>query len=90
MHSILNNLERSASVYGDRTVYIDGNKTLSFKELRKLAKSVATVIAGAVEPEKPVAVIAGRNMYTPACYLGIAMAGCFYAPMDRTRKSARL
>ena len=36
MHSILNNLERSASVYGDRTVYIDGNKTLSFKELRKL------------------------------------------------------
>ena len=90
MHSILNNLESSASVYGDRTVYKDGDKTLSFKELRDLSISVATVIAGIVEPEKPVAVIAGRNMYTPACYLGIAMAGCFYAPMDPAAPDTRL
>lgn len=90
MHSILNNLEGASSVFGDRTVYRDGNDTLSFRRLRELSRSVATVVAGTVKPEKPVAVLAGRNMYTPACYLGIAMAGCFYAPMDPAAPDTRL
>ena len=90
MHSILTNLENSASIFGDKPAYRDGGKELSFKELRRLSRSVATVIAGIVNREEPVAVIAGRNMYTPACYLGIAMAGCFYAPMDPSAPDARL
>lgn len=90
MYSILTYLDHAASVYQDRTVYSDGTDTISFGRLKKIAESIGSVVAAAERAERPVAVLTGRHVYTPACYLGIAMAGCFYAPMDPGVPDSRL
>ena len=90
LHSILTYLDRAAAEYRGRTAYTDGVDEISFEQLKSSAASVGTCIASTVAAEKPVAVLTGRHIYTPACYLGIAMAGCFYAPMDPGVPDSRL
>ena len=75
-------IRRSAASYGSRIVYDGIEKSISFEELERYSASVATWVARHSAIERPVAVMAGRNVYTPACYMGVARAGCFYAPMD--------
>ena len=90
LYSILSYLDKAAAVYNDRTVYTDGADEISFAQLKKTAESIGTAVAAAERTERPVAVLTGRHVYTPACYLGIAMAGCFYAPMDPGVPDSRL
>ena len=35
-------------------------------------------------------VMSGRHIFTPACFLGVVRAGCFYAPMDGDMPVTRL
>ncbi len=90
MHSILRHLEKSAETWPKKTVYWDPEESLTFEELYREARAVGTAIGKIRQPETPVAVFTGRHVHTPACYLGIALAGCFYAPMDPTMPQARL
>lgn len=90
MYSILSYLNRAASDYKDRTVYTDGAVDITFAGLKRAAESIGTAVAKTELAERPVAVLAGRHVFTPACYLGIAMAGCFYAPMDPGMPASRL
>lgn len=90
MLTILSYLEEASVIYADKTAYRNGSQTISFSRLNELSRSVGTAIARLAVPESPVAVLAGKNIYTPACYLGIAMAGCFYAPIDQTSPDVRI
>ena len=83
-------IRRSASVHGSRTVYSGNGETVTFEELDRYSASVATWVAKRSDIERPVAVMTGRHPYTPACYMGVARAGCFYAPMDGDMPEARL
>lgn len=42
------------------------------------------------ERNLPVAILSGRNIYTPIAFLGAVYAGCFYAPLDGTAPAERL
>ena len=90
LRSILSYLDIAADIYDNRTVYTDGSDRISFAQLKSAAASIGTAVAAAEKAERPVAVLTGRHVYTPACYLGIAMAGCFYAPMDPGVPDSRL
>ena len=90
MYTIIEHLNQAVAVHPDKASYISGEDVLTFKELASNAKSVASTITNTVSPGRPVSVLASRNFYTPACFLGIAMAGCFYAPMDPSAPDARL
>lgn len=90
MHTILSYLENAACRYKEKTIYRDAVHSITFGELNSLSKSIGTAVAEVTKPEDPVLVLAGRNIYTPACYLGIAMAGCFYAPIDPTVPDIRM
>ena len=90
LHSILSYLDIAADIYNNRTAYTDGSDKIRFAQLKRAASSIGTAVATAEKAERPVAVLTGRHVYTPACYLGIAMAGCFYAPMDPGVPDSRL
>jgi len=47
-------------------------------------------MARRVKPHSPVTVMSGRHPLTPAVFLGVARAGCFYAPMDASMPVSRL
>ena len=80
----------SAAERGGRTVYESKEGSLSFGGLERCSAAVATWVAERSDIERPVAVMTGRSVYTPACYMGVARAGCFYAPMDADVPLARL
>ena len=88
--SILKMLDRASEKYTGKVVYRDGEENITFGELKKQAQAVGSWIAKKLPPESPVSVLAGRNIITPVCYLGIVQAGCFYAPMDLTIPATRL
>ena len=83
-------IRHSASLRGDRIIYESAEGSLTFGELDRFSKAVATWVAKLSDIECPVAVMTGRSVYTPACYMGVARAGCFYAPMDADVPRARL
>ena len=90
MYTIIEHLNHAASEFPDKAAYISKENSLTFSDLLSMAKSAATSIINNEQIGRPVAVLASRSFYTPACFLGIAMSGCFYAPMDPTAPDARL
>lgn len=83
-------IRRSAASYGSRTVYSDTERTVSFEELERYSAAVATWVAQHSGIERPIAVMTSRCVFTPACYMGAARAGCFYAPIDADVPHQRL
>ena len=83
-------IRRSAELRGNRPVYESEEGSLTFGDLDRFSKAVAAWVAKHSKIERPVAVMTGRSVYTPACYMGVARAGCFYAPMDADVPRARL
>jgi len=88
--TILGCLSAASESRRDKPVYYDESGSLTFGELQELTESIGTFLASRVAPEQPVAVMSGRNIYTPAAYLGVLQAGCFYAPMDADMPDHRL
>ncbi|MBP3815609.1 MAG: amino acid adenylation domain-containing protein [Firmicutes bacterium] len=67
--------------------------SITFKDLEVLVKRIATGLLGYLGEQnqpQPIGVMTDRNYYTPACYMGIALTGNFYAPMDPTLPETRI
>ncbi len=88
--SILNRLDKTAGAYAEKVMFKDEASGITFGEFNRLTKAVGTFIANKVPCGSPVAVMSGRHVLTPACFLGAVRAGCFYAPMDGDMPKARL
>lgn len=88
--SVLKWLDRTAAAFGEKTAFFDKEKGLTFSQLNHYAKAIGTYLSKKTAPDAPVVVMTGRHVLTPACYLGVVRAGCFYAPMDATMPTARL
>lgn len=88
--SILNRLDSAAERFGGKVVFKDSEQALSFSRFNELTRSIGTHLSGLTPAGSPVAVMSGRHVYTPACFLGAVRAGCFYAPMDGDMPKARL
>ena len=83
-------LDATAARYADKVMFKDPENSLTFADFDRLTKAIGTCLARRVKPGDPIAVMSGRHVYTPACYLGAVRAGCFYAPMDGDMPAARL
>lgn len=88
--SVLDWLDETAGRYPEKTVFSDQESSISFAEFNRLTRSIGTYLASAVPAGSPVMVLSGRHILTPACFLGIVRAGCFYAPLDASMPQARL
>ena len=88
--SILLRLDSTAERYADKVMLSDSENSLTFARFNEITRSVGTSLAGIVPQGSPVAVMSGRHVFTPAAYIGVVRAGCFYAPMDADMPSARL
>lgn len=88
--SVLNWLDEVVKQYPDKTAFSDTENNISFAELNNFTKAVGTFLTSVIHPGKPVIVMTGRHVFTPACYLGVVRAGCFYAPVDGSMPVSRL
>ena len=99
--NIIESLENVAEKHKDKPIYFDGasnsdesKKTIiSFQEFNDATRAIATTLLAKLgdnfEPQ-PIAVMTGRHFYTPACFLGVARIGCFYAPIDAELPTTRI
>lgn len=88
--SVLGWLDRIAEDFSDKIAFTDSNNSITFSEFNLISKSIGTYISGVADVGMPVVVMSGRHIYTPAAFIGVVRAGCFYAPMDATMPKSRL
>lgn len=88
--SVLNRLDKTAAAFPDKVMFRDETAEITFGEFDRLAKAVGTYLSQRVPAGSPVAVMSGRHILTPSCFLGAVRAGCFYAPMDGDMPQTRL
>lgn len=88
--TVLDWLERTVERIPDKTAFIDEHSSITFRELYRKAQTLGSALLDEVTPGQPVVVMSGRHILTPACFLGVVMSGCFYAPMDATMPVPRL
>ncbi len=80
--NIINVLERANQNFGERTAYQHNDESITFGEVYTRALAVATKISSEIEENKPVVVIANKNINIPSIYVGIAHSNCFYIPIS--------
>ena len=88
--SVLNWLDETVRQYPDKNIFSDKENSISFAEFNTLTKAIGTFLTSVINPGNPIVVMTGRHVFTPACYLGVVRAGCFYAPADATMPVLRL
>lgn len=84
MTNVLEYLELAAEHHGDRVAMEDGDRTITYSQLRIAAKKIGVMIKekGLTKEDKPVGVYASRDIFTPIIYMGILYSGNFYVPLD--------
>ena len=88
--SVLDWLDATASEYPDNIAFYDEKNRISFSEFQQITKSVGSFLASRIPAGSPVVCMSGRHCFTPAYFLSIVRAGCFYAPIDSTMPDYRL
>lgn len=82
INNVLDFLEHSASRLPDKIAFADEEGAVTYAELVRNAKRMATAIAARVSPRSPVAVLGGKTAQTVTAFFACVYAGCFYVPLN--------
>lgn len=82
LKNIVGYLDETKEELLDKLAYADENRSITFRELKKEAKSVATLIMPDVKIGTPVLVYMDKCVESVGAFLGVAYTGAFYVPID--------
>lgn len=80
--NIADYLRITAGNYPDKCAYTDENHAITFGELDKAAKMIATSLLAKVAIGSPVLVYMEKSVECIESFLGVALSGAFYVPID--------
>lgn len=82
--NVLDYLDNSVKLYGEKTVFSDNKNQVTYNELNKFARSIGSaIIEKTAAKNSPIIVFIDRNIESVISFLGVAMSGSFYVPIDR-------
>ena len=81
MRNVLTRFEATAARAPGKKAIADQGESFTFGELRELARRIGAAI-GTREKNRPVGVLAARDIRTPAFFLGALYSGNYYVPID--------
>ncbi len=88
---IMEYLERTHSKYENKVAIIEGDKRITFKELRSKAIAIKNVLkAFSISNSSPIAVYLPKSADTVICFAGILYSGHFYVPLDTNSPVGRI
>ena len=90
MKNVLEFLEKTAPVCGDKTAFSDGEENLSFAELAQLSRAGGSALITKGLKNEPVAVFMKKAPKTIAAFFAVLYAGCYYVPLDASMPLYRL
>ena len=82
-------LDETAKKYPDNTAIVDGERSVTFWELRYKALCLAEAIVEKGLFKEPIAVMMPKSMDVIVCFLGVAYSGNFYSVIDTEMPPAR-
>lgn len=89
--NVLELLERSAAGNPRGIAFKDQNRSITYEEVVKEARTIASYIVTHNESHnKPIAVCIDRNIESIILFLGIVYSGNFYVPLDTTMPQERI
>jgi len=80
--NIVDYLEITEQKYGDKTAYVDENRSITFTELKSDALKIASGIIDVSGIGVPVLVYMDKCVESIEAFLGVAYTGAFYVPID--------
>ncbi len=83
-------LENAKQNYSTRVAYKYHEDSITFESVYEMAYRTASKIIEYSEENKPIVVIANKNLYIPSIYLGIALANCYYIPLSTEMPISKL
>ena len=92
MTNVISYLENSTSAFSDKPAFVDGERSLTFGELSRSAKRIATRILKLTggKINTPAAVLLKKGVECVTAFMGVTYAGGFYTPLDEASPQARL
>lgn len=90
MQNVLEYLEHTAAVCGERTAVEDVEGSCTFRELYDRARCIGSRLAEETEPRMPVAVYMEKGVDALTAFMGSIYAGCFYIFLNTEHPDARL
>ncbi len=79
MYNVIDYLENSVKVNGDKTAVIEEEKRVTYSELRDFSKSVGSYFIGQGVFNEPIVVFMDKGIDTLISFFGAVYAGCFYS-----------
>ena len=90
IRTVLDYLELTKKRIPDTVALADENESITFKCLMADTQSVATAISHYGFVNKPIAVFTEKSVKTVVAFLGVAMSGNYYVPIDVTMPAQRI
>ena len=82
MKSVLEYLHAAAAAYPNKTAVACREERYSFSELETAARRIGAAIGNQADGNRPVGVIAGRDIHTIAFFMGVLYSENYYVPVD--------
>jgi fatty-acyl-CoA synthase len=83
MSSLVDYLDKGASLGRDAPCLLEGTRTLSYGDVQDLSWSVARALAASgVEPGAKVGILSSNDAFAFACVFGIARGGAVWCPIN--------
>ena len=82
VRNILDYLENSANLYGDKKAFVDEEACLTFSQLRDKAKRIGSALNNLYPDKRPVPVYMKKCAEEIAAFMGVVYAGRAYVPVD--------
>ncbi len=82
--NILDYLDRSVSLYGEKVAFSDSKNEATYNELNEKSDSIGSaLVEKSGTKNSPVVVFIDRNIESVIAFMGIVKSGNFYVPIDR-------
>src|ERR1700759_1332992 len=83
MGSPTDHLDKGASLAPDAPCLVEGDRTLSYRDVQDLSHRVAGALArDGIEPGAKVGILSSNNAFAFACVFGIARRGAVWCPIN--------
>lgn len=90
MRLVTDYLDEAVKKFPDKAAFIDENRSITFKELKKEACCIAVALEQENIFKQPIAVFLGKKVECIAVFMGIAYSGNFYTPIDTQMPGNRI
>lgn len=90
MKNVLEYLENTAAVMGDKTAVIADDGEMTFAELNAAARKIGTGLMKYTDVRRPIPILMNKGCHCLASFFGVVEAGCFYSLLNPMLPASRL